>query len=47
MMEIYATERLRFDDMISAKLPITEWEQAFDLCMTKKAVKVLMYPLGD
>jgi L-iditol 2-dehydrogenase len=47
MMEIYATELIRFDDMISAKLPITEWEQAFDLCLTKKAVKVLMYPLGD
>ena len=47
MMEIYATGRIRFDDMISAKLPISEWEQAFNLCVTKQAVKVLMYPLAD
>jgi L-iditol 2-dehydrogenase len=47
MMEIYATGRIRFDDMISAKLPITEWEKAFELCVTKKALKVLMYPLAE
>ncbi len=45
MMEIYATGKIQFDDMISAKLPITEWEKAFDLCSTKQAVKVLMYPV--
>ena len=45
MMEIYATGKIQFDDMISAKLPITEWEEAFNLCMTKQAVKVLMYPV--
>lgn len=47
MMEIYATGLIRFDDMISAKLPISEWETAFNLCQTKQAVKVLMYPLPD
>ena len=47
MMEIYATGRIRFDDMISAKLPISDWEQAFQLCITKQAVKVLMYPLPE
>jgi L-iditol 2-dehydrogenase len=45
MMEIYATGKIQFDDMISAKLPITAWEEAFDLCMSKQAVKVLMYPV--
>ncbi len=45
MMEIYATGKIQFADMISDKLPITEWEKAFDLCMTKKALKVLMYPV--
>ena len=45
MMEIYATGKIQFDDMISAKLPITDWEKAFDLCISKQAVKVLMYPV--
>ena len=45
MMEIYATGKIQLDHMISAKLPISDWEKAFDLCMTKQAVKVLMYPI--
>lgn len=45
MMEIYATGKIQFGDMISAKLPIDQWEKAFDLCVTKQAVKVLMYPV--
>jgi L-iditol 2-dehydrogenase len=45
MMEIYATGKIDFSDMISVKLPITEWEQAFDLVVSKQAVKVLMYPV--
>jgi L-iditol 2-dehydrogenase len=45
MMEIYATGTIQLGEMISAKLPITEWEKAFDLCKTKQAVKVLMYPI--
>jgi L-iditol 2-dehydrogenase len=45
MMEIYATGSIKFADMITAKLPITEWEEAFELCMNKQAVKVLLYPV--
>jgi hypothetical protein len=30
--------------MISAKLPISDWRKAFQLCEEKKALKVLMYP---
>jgi L-iditol 2-dehydrogenase len=45
MMEIYATGSIQFDDMITAKLPITEWEKGFNLCMNKQAVKVLLYPV--
>lgn len=45
MMKIYETGKLRFDDLISHKLPITEWEQAFGLCMDKKALKVVMHPV--
>lgn len=44
MMKIYAQGKIRFDDLISVKLPISQWEQAFSLCMDKKALKVLLYP---
>jgi L-iditol 2-dehydrogenase len=44
MMKIYAEGRLRFGDMISAKLPISDWRKAFKLCEEKKALKILMYP---
>jgi L-iditol 2-dehydrogenase len=47
MMKIYAQGKIRLDDLISVKLPLTEWKQAFDLCMDKKALKVLMYPVGN
>jgi L-iditol 2-dehydrogenase len=44
MMKIYAQGRVRLNDLISTKLPISEWRTAFGLCMDKKALKVLMYP---
>jgi len=44
MMRIYAQGHLRLNDLISTKLPITEWRTAFDLCTDKKALKVLMFP---
>ena len=44
MMKIYAQGRVRLDDLVSTKLPISEWQTAFDLCTGKKALKVLMYP---
>jgi L-iditol 2-dehydrogenase len=44
MMKIYAEGRVRLNDLISAKLPISDWRTAFSLCENKKAVKVLMYP---
>lgn len=44
MMKIYAEGRVRLSDMISAKLPISEWRKAFQLCEDKAALKVLMYP---
>jgi L-iditol 2-dehydrogenase len=44
MMKIYAQGRVRLDDLISVKLPISDWRNAFDLCMEKRALKVLMYP---
>jgi L-iditol 2-dehydrogenase len=44
MMRIYEQGRIRLDDLISTKLPISEWQSAFDLFAEKKALKVLMYP---
>ena len=44
MMKIYAEGRVRLDDLISSRLPLSEWQTAFRLCDEKKAIKVLMYP---
>jgi L-iditol 2-dehydrogenase len=44
MMNIYAQGRIRLDDLVSAKLPISQWRSAFDLVTGKKALKVLMFP---
>jgi L-iditol 2-dehydrogenase len=44
MMKIYAEGRIRLNDLISNKLPISEWQTAFNLCRDRKALKVLMYP---
>jgi L-iditol 2-dehydrogenase len=44
MMKIYAEGRVRLNDLISTKLPISEWRTAFSLCEEKRATKVLMYP---
>lgn len=46
VMKIYAQGKLRLDDLISVKLPISDWQTAFGLCMDRKALKVLMYPQG-
>ena len=44
MMKIYAQGRVRIDDIVSNKLPISDWRTAFDLCMQKRGLKILMYP---
>ena len=44
MMKIYQQGRVRLNDLVSSKLPITEWRTAFELCTDRKALKVLMYP---
>jgi L-iditol 2-dehydrogenase len=44
MMKIYAEGRVRMNDLISTKLPISEWRTAFGLCADRRAIKVLMYP---
>jgi L-iditol 2-dehydrogenase len=44
MMRIFEQRRVELGDLISNKLPISEWRTAFDLCTQKRALKVLMYP---
>ena len=44
MMNIFAQGKIRVDDLISAKLPISDWEKAFALCTQRECLKVLMYP---
>jgi L-iditol 2-dehydrogenase len=46
MMKIYAQGRVRLNDLVSTKLPISDWRTAFELCTDKKALKVLLYPDG-
>jgi L-iditol 2-dehydrogenase len=46
VMNIYAQGKVRLADLITAKLPISEWSSGFDLCVEKKALKVLLYPEG-
>jgi L-iditol 2-dehydrogenase len=44
MMKIYAEGRVRMNDLISTRLPISEWRTAFGLVADRRAIKVLMYP---
>ena len=44
MMNIFAEKKIRLGDLVSAKMPISEWEKAFDLCTGRASLKVLMYP---
>jgi L-iditol 2-dehydrogenase len=46
MMKIYAQGLVRLNDLVSTKLPISDWRTAFELCTDKKALKVLLYPDG-
>ena len=46
MMQIYSDRRVRLDDLITEKLPISEWRTAFRMCTDRSALKVLLYPIG-
>ena len=45
MMDIYARGDVRLHDLVSMKLPISDWRTAFDACAGRTALKVLMYPI--
>ncbi len=45
MFQIFAEGRIALQDLVSHTLPITEWRHGFDLCLTRQALKVLLYPV--
>jgi L-iditol 2-dehydrogenase len=45
MFDIFAAGRITLRDLVSHTLPITEWRTAFDLCLNRRALKVLLYPI--
>jgi L-iditol 2-dehydrogenase len=44
MMQIFAQGRVRLDDLITQKVPLSDWRTAFDLCEQRRGIKVLIYP---
>ncbi len=45
MFEIFAQRRIGLGDLVSHRLPITQWREAFDLVSNRRSLKVLMYPV--
>ncbi|MGH9847921.1 MAG: zinc-dependent alcohol dehydrogenase, partial [Blastocatellia bacterium] len=46
VIRILEQGRVRLGDLISHRLPLGEWRQAFDLCERKEGLKVLISPEG-
>jgi len=44
LLKILNQRAIRFDDLITHRLPLERWKEAFDLCESKKALKVLVSP---
>ncbi len=44
MMKILGSGRIRLADLITERLPLDRWEEAFALCQEKRAVKVVIDP---
>jgi L-iditol 2-dehydrogenase len=45
MMDIYASGRVRLQDLVTQTLPISAWREAFDLCERRRGIKILIYPI--
>jgi Zn-dependent alcohol dehydrogenase len=43
-MRVYAEGRVKVNDLISNKLPISELRPALDQVKVRKAIKALIYP---
>lgn len=44
VMSIYAQRKVRLCDLVSDVLPLSDWEIAFDVCASKRGLKVLITP---
>lgn len=47
VMNILAHDMIDLKPLISHKLPLSDWREAFDLCQSKQGVKVLLYYDGN
>jgi L-iditol 2-dehydrogenase len=45
MFEMFSEARIALADLVSHKLPITDWRAAFDLVLNRQSLKVLLYPV--
>ena len=46
-MRILEQERVRLDDLISHRMPLERWKEAFDLCTRGEGIKVLISARSD
>src|SRR6266850_1549053 len=44
LVKILDQKAIRLDDLITHKMPLEHWRDAFDLCLNKQAIKVLLSP---
>ncbi len=44
LVKILDQKAVRLDDLITHKMPLEQWRDAFDLCLNKQAIKVLLSP---
>lgn len=44
LVKILDQKAIRLDDLITHKMPLEQWRDAFDLCLNKQAIKVLLSP---
>jgi L-iditol 2-dehydrogenase len=46
VMSMYAQRQVQLWDLVSDVVPLSNWEQAFEACASKRGVKVLIAPDG-
>jgi L-iditol 2-dehydrogenase len=44
LVKIFEQRAVRLDDLITHKMPLEKWRDAFDLCLNRQAIKVLLSP---
>ena len=46
LQKILDQRAVRLDDLITHTMPLEQWREAFDLCLNKQAIKVLLSPVN-